>query len=751
MEENLNIIFIDQDQASIQPVVTLLKKAGLLKTHQLIRDAQSLETAIAQKPDLLISRAGFAPLPPTDVLDIIKKQNVQVALIVIAENGDDQQAVSCLQAGAHDYLSAAALNRLDTAVKDALRKVREKHKQKQMERALFLTKYTVDHASISIYWVGLNGRFMYVNEAGLRLTGYTLSELTSMTIFDIDPSTSVESWPQKIQDMQQQTSVFEETIFKHKDGHLITVELTCNYFKHTGRDYILIFSRDISGRKRAEAEYSRLATAIEQAGESIMITDCGGTILYVNPAFERISGYNKESVIGKRPSILKSDKQDKAFYDRLWGTIMNGKSWRGHFINRRKNGGLYKEEATISPIKDKNGKINSFVAVKRDVTDDIHREKQLYQAQKMEAIGRLAGGVAHDFNNLLTIIAGYTELAIKQIDKNDPIRTNLEQIHKAIERGSNLTRQLLAFGRRQPLEAKVIDLNAVLGDMIKMLTRLLGDDIQLETRLDKNSGHIKADPGQIEQIIINLAVNARDAMPGGGKLFIATEKRNLDGKFCQTHPDIKPGTYVRISVRDNGIGMSEEIKSKIFEPFFTTKESGMGMGLSSVFGIVRQSSGYITCKSDIEKGTEFQIFFPAVDQPVEDESVEKEAETLPRGDETILLVEDEAQVRELAARMLRLQGYTVLDAAQGGEALLLCEQHDGPIHLLITDVIMPKMGGSDLAKRLKAIKPEMRILYISGFTSNIINRESGDEEKAFLPKPFTYEEITRKVRQVLDN
>ncbi len=429
---------------------------------------------------------------------------------------------------------------------------------------------------------------------------------------------------------------------------------------------------------------------------------------------------------------------------------MNGKSWRGHFINRRKNGGLYKEEATISPIKDKNGKINSFVAVKRDVTDDIHREKQLYQAQKMEAIGRLAGGVAHDFNNLLTIIAGYTELAIKQIDKNDPIRTNLEQIHKAIERGSNLTRQLLAFGRRQPLEAKVIDLNAVLGDMIKMLTRLLGDDIQLETSLDKNSGHIKADPGQIEQIIINLAVNARDAMPGGGKLFIATETHNLDGKFCQTHPDIKPGTYVRISVRDNGIGMSEEIKSKIFEPFFTTKNSGMGMGLSSVFGIVRQSGGYITCMSDIEEGTEFQIFFPVVDQPVEEESGKKEAATLPRGDETVLLVEDETEVRELAARMLRLQGYTVLDAAQGGEALLLCEQHDGPIHLLITDVIMPKMGGTDLAKRLQAIKPEMRILYISGFASNIINRESGDEEKAFLAKPFTYEEITRKVRQVLD-
>ncbi|MBD3383672.1 PAS domain S-box protein [candidate division KSB1 bacterium] len=751
MEENLNIVFIDQDQASIQPMVTILKKSGLLKAHQLIRDAQSLETAIAQKPDLLVSRAGFAPLPPLDVLDILKKQNVQVALIVVAENGDDQQAVSCLQAGAHDYLSDAALNRLDTAVQDALHRVREKHKQKQMERALILTKYTVDHASISIYWVGLNGRFMYVNEAGLRLTGYTLSELTSMTIFDIDPSTSAQSWPQKVQDMQQQTSVFEETIFKHKDGRLITVELTCNYFKHTGRDYILIFSRDISGRKRAEAEYSRLATAIEQAGESIMITDCGGNILYVNPAFERISGYNKESVIGKRPSILKSDKQDKPFYDRLWGTIMNGKSWRGHFINRRKNGGLYKEEATISPIKDKNGKINSFVAVKRDVTDDIHREKQLYQAQKMEAIGRLAGGVAHDFNNLLTIITGYTELAIKQIDKNDPLRTNLEQIHKAIERGSNLTRQLLAFGRRQPLEAKVIDLNAVLGDMIKMLKRLLGDDIQLETSLDKTSGHIKADPGQIEQIIINLAVNARDAMPGGGKLFIATEKRNLDEKFCQTHPDLKPGTYVRISVRDNGVGMSEEIKSKIFEPFFTTKSSGMGMGLSSVFGIVRQSGGYITCMSDIEKGTEFQIFFPAVDQPVEDESGEKEVETLPRGNETILLVEDETEVRELAARMLRLQGYTVLDAAQGGEALLLCEQHEGPIHLLIADVIMPKMGGTDLAKRLKAIKPEMHVLYISGFASNIINRESGDEEKAFLPKPFTYEEITRKVRQVLDN
>ncbi len=750
MAEKLNVFFIDQDEASIQPLLAKMRNADLLDRHLLIQDRHSFDKNISHKPDLIISNADYTALSVLEALQALSERDMEIPLIVVADQGDDQQAVSCLKNGAFDYISKPHLNRLVMAVKKALQSVKEQRKQKQIERALMLTKFTVDHASVSIYWLGMGGRFMWVNEAGLNLTGYTLSELTGMTVFNVNPTLTPEHWAKKVQAMQKKKSVFEQTLFKHKNGHLMSVELTHNYFKHEGRDYILVFARDISKRKKAEAEYSRLATAIEQTGESIMITDCAGNILYVNPAFERISGYTKEEVLGKRPSILKSGKQDKRFYKRLWATIMSGKSWRGHFFNRRKDGSLYEEEATISPITDKSGKINSFVAVKRDVTDDINREKQLYQAQKMEAIGRLAGGVAHDFNNLLTIITGYSELAMKQMDKNDPLRTNMEQIYKAIERGSNLTRQLLAFGRRQPLEAKIIDLNAVLADMIKMLKRILGDDIQLETRLPDQTDHVKADPGQIEQIIINLAVNARDAMPNGGKLFIATENCRLDEQFCSTHPDIKPGQYVKILVQDNGIGMSEEIKSKMFEPFFSTKTEGMGMGLSSVFGIVRQSKGYIICDSDIEHGTAFQLFLPREEQPVKEEIEEKALQELPRGDETILLVEDEEDVRELAARMLRLQGYTVLDAAQGGEALLLCEQHDGPIHLLITDVIMPKMGGTDLARRLKALKPEMRVLYISGYASTIVSREGGEEERAFLAKPFTFEDIVQKTRQVLD-
>ncbi|MDY7040589.1 MAG: ATP-binding protein, partial [Chloroflexota bacterium] len=377
----------------------------------------------------------------------------------------------------------------------------------------------------------------------------------------------------------------------------------------------------------------------------------------------------------------------------------------------------------------------------------------LLQAQKMEAVGRLAGGVAHDFNNLLTAITGYTSLLLRNLGEDDPLRGDVEEIKKAAHRAASLTGQLLAFSRRQMLQPKMLDLNTVITSMEAMLRRLIREDIKLVTVLAPDLGYVKADPGQIEQVIMNLAVNARDAMPQGGKLTIETVNTYLDEDYAVQAVDVQAGPYVMIEVTDTGVGMDEEILSHIFEPFFTTKGlgKGTGLGLATVHGIIKQSGGHIEVYSEPERVTTFRIYLPQVEGEIEQvEQVQIPLESL-LGSETILLVEDADIVRALARVVLHRNGYNVLEASHGREALLVCEQHDGPIHLLVTDVVMPEMGGRELAEHLTALHPEMKVLYASGYTDDaIVHRDVFERDTAFLQKPFTPEALMRKVREVLD-
>jgi two-component system, cell cycle sensor histidine kinase and response regulator CckA len=403
-------------------------------------------------------------------------------------------------------------------------------------------------------------------------------------------------------------------------------------------------------------------------------------------------------------------------------------------------------------VRKATGEFDSFEMIAEDVTERRNLEDQLRQSQKMEAVGRLAGGVAHDFNNLLTVIKGYTELMLEEFREHDPLRGELEEIRKAADRASALTRQLLAFSRQQVLAPKVLDLNHVVTNMDKLLRRLLGADVELTTKLDPTIGRIKADPGQLEQVIMNLAVNARDAMPVGGKLLIETGNVDLDESFAREHVGAKPGSFVMVAVSDNGAGMSETVRQRIFEPFFTTKEAGKGtgLGLSTVYGIVKQSGGYIWVYSEMGKGTTFKVYLPRVDARV-DASIP--AQMLPQtafGRETVLLVEDEDGVRALVRQVLHKHGYNVLEARHGGEALLHCERHKGDIELLLTDVVLEQMGGPELAKRLLGIRPEMRVLYISGYTDDAVIHHGVSTGTAFLQKPFTTDALAKKVREVLD-
>jgi len=508
---------------------------------------------------------------------------------------------------------------------------------------------------------------------------------------------------------------------------------------------------DINERKHTQAENTRLATAIEQSAEAVVITDVQGNIEYVNPAFTRITGYTREEVLGQNPRILKSGKHDAALYQELWATILKGETWRGKIINRRKDGAFYTEEMNVAPVRSPYGEATHFIATQRDVTRQDQIEEHLRQVQKIEAVGRLAGGVAHDFNNLLTIICGYGQLLRDRVAPND--RSAVEEILKASDRAAALTRQLLAFSRRQLLTPQVLDLNSVIVNIENMLRRLIREDIELTTVPHPGLWHVKADPGQIEQVIMNLVVNARDAMPDGGKITIETTNTELDKAYASSHFPATPGSYVSLAITDTGCGMDKEIQAHIFEPFFTTKVigKGTGLGLATVYGIVKQSAGYIWVYSEPGQGSTFKIYLPRVEQAAT-ETAPAPAPELKCGSETVLLVEDEEAVRSLVCAVLRSKGYNVLEATEPFQALSLLDQTSQTIHLLLTDVVMPQMSGRELAGRLTALRPDAKVLYMSGYADDAIIRHGILEAGTpFLQKPFTPSALVQKVREVLDN
>jgi len=386
-----------------------------------------------------------------------------------------------------------------------------------------------------------------------------------------------------------------------------------------------------------------------------------------------------------------------------------------------------------------------------DITEPKQLEEQFRQAQKMEAVGQLAGGVAHDFNNLLGVIIGYAELLAEEVGTQEPLSHQINEVQKAGKRAADLTKQLLAFSRQQVLEVRVLNVNQAIRDMSKMLRRLIGEDVELITSLDPALGSVKADRGQFDQVIMNLAVNARDAMPQGGQFTVETANVELDEGYVREHYPVVPGRYVMLAVSDTGIGINEETQRHIFEPFFTTKEpgKGTGLGLATVYGIVKQSGGYIWVYSEVGQGTTFKIYFPRVEEPAEKTEKHEEKIKSLRGSETVLVVEDDGALREVTCEFLRQAGYTVLAAKDGTEALTVAEQYQGPIHVLVTDVVMPRMGGSELVERLKATRPGIAVLYASGYASQAFSQRILEEGLFFLPKPFTREGMCRKLQEVL--
>jgi PAS domain S-box-containing protein len=521
------------------------------------------------------------------------------------------------------------------------------------------------------------------------------------------------------------------------------------------KGYFVAVFDNITERRVAEESLRLQSAALHAAADAIMITDRAGVIEWVNPAFTQLTGYTAEEALGKPPGdLVKSGKHVPAFFEELWETILARRTWRGEIINRRKDGSLYTERQTVTPILDASGAITHFVAIKNDITERLQLEAQYRQAQKMESVGHLASGIAHDFNNLLTVINGMSQLVLSEVSKGDAVYADVQEILHAGERAATLTRQLLAFSRQQILEPRVMNFNTVVARMESLLRRLLGEDIDLVVVPAPGLSNVKADPGQIEQVITNLAVNARDAMPQGGRLTIETQCVTIDKDVArQLGVTMPSGSYVLLAVSDSGGGMDEATRARIFEPFFTTKgpSRGTGLGLSTVYGIVKQSHGFIWAYSEVGQGTSFKIYLPQV--------TEAAGRDRPRptvvsrsGTETILLAEDNAGLRKLAMRVLEPAGYTVLGAATAEEALRLLERHEGSVHLLLSDVVMPGMSGRQLAEHLAQTRPGLKVLYMSGYTSDTIVRHGVLEAQVpFLNKPFSAAALLQKVREVLDS
>ncbi len=617
----------------------------------------------------------------------------------------------------------------------------------------------MDAAADGISILAEDGKHIYVNTAFARMMGYespeTMLGLTWRQIYD---QRDVALFEQQVRKSLGPEGKWSGQInLRRRDGTIIPVEMAITSLAN---GVTACVGHDISARKeaekaRADAE-NKYRTLVEQVAAISYIAELGinGQWHYISPQVEAITGYSQDEwLANSRDWTRHIPQEDHAVIEAAEEASLRGERFQAEYRIVRKDGSVIwvSDTAVVVSGSDSHPVMEGIIV---DITERKLLENQLQQSRRMEAVGRLAGGIAHDFNNLLTIIKGYAELAEQRTAMQPDLRADIQQIENAAERASTLIRQLLAFSRRQVLQPKIIDLNAIVLGLDKLLGRLMGEHIEMVTRCGANVGHVKADPAQVEQVIMNLVVNARDAMPKGGRLTVETVNVELDSTYARDHVSVKPGSYVMLAVSDSGTGMSPETVAHIFEPFYTTKESGQGtgLGLSTVYGIVKQSGGYIWVYSEPGKGTTFKVYLPRVAAPAGAKAEVVDVQAPGKGSETILLVEDEEAVRELASRILSAKGYSVVAAKSTKEAEQFAEKQGAKIHLLLTDIIMPGTSGRELAQRITARHPRTRVLYMSGYTDNVLAQGGVLEAGlSFLQKPFTPGALVQKVRDVLDS
>lgn len=605
-------------------------------------------------------------------------------------------------------------------------------------------RHAVDRIGDMVIWIDPAGYIVDINRAAARRLGYPPDEL-QCAIWEIDDALTEESWSEVWDEWQRRGEFALRCSLRSKTGQLIAVEGTVHVVAELGGEaHACIMAREVTNQRRETITRELLTTAVEQSVESIIITDVEGRIEYVNPAFERVSGYRSEEVLGKSPRILKSGEHNPQLYADMWNTIKRGDTWTGHLINRRKDGTLYEEDARIEPVRSPSGEITHFVAVKRDVTDEYLLRKQLRHAQKMEAVAHMTCGIAHDFNNLLTGILACTEFVSRSLPDDAPQHDDLLRIQDCGRRASTLTRQLLGFSREQQLEPVVVDLADSLAEVGRLLRRVVSESIEIRILAKAGVARVKVDPARLQLALLNLALNARDAMPDGGLLTF---------ELRETLDDPASGC-VALVVHDTGVGMNDEVRRKAFDAFFTTKPegAGTGLGLAVVREFVTESGGTISVASKPGRGATFEIQLPRVQDDARPGEARPSHDVPCEGTEGILVVDDDATVRRVIVRQLEVSGYRVVGAANAAEALSILGAHPRDFELLIVDVVLPGASGPDLARAALQTNPRLRIVFMSGYGSNARKQSASDiVPMARMQKPVERMGLLRAVRRVLDS
>jgi two-component system, cell cycle sensor histidine kinase and response regulator CckA len=771
MGKELRILILEDVLADATLMQYELRKAGIAFITERVETREDFLKGIQDfVPNLILADFALPSFDGLSALAIAREQCPEVPFIFVTGSLSEEIAVECMKSGAADYVLKDHLVRIGTAVKGALEKKRTRGEKERAEEVLRVSdiryRRLFESAKDGILLLdGETAEITDVNPYMVEMLGYHYDEFLGKKLCDVSPFRETEETQNFFRELQKEGYIrYENLSLQTKEKKPIDVEFVSNAYDVDGKKVIQCNIRDITGRKRAEEALGRSETKFYELFNDAPVGyfeyDNQGRITSVNRTELEMLGYTLEEILGQPvwKFAVELDEARHRILAKLAGIMPPARGREQTY--RRKDGTTFPALIEDRLLKDSDGKIIGIRSTIQSIAERKQMEKekalleeQLRQSQKMEAMGRLAGGIAHDFNNLLTIIKGYSQLFLIDLKKGDPMEKGIEQIQKATQRAGDLIRQLLAFSRRQVMEMRVLDLNSLLSELDKMLRRVIGEDIVLVTLLTEDLGRVKADPGQLGQVLMNLVVNARDAMPSGGKLTIEMANVVLDEEYVRTHIEVPPGRYVVLSVSDTGVGMTPEVRDRIFEPFFTTKEKGKGtgLGLSTVYGIVKQSGGNILVYSEPGKGTTFKIYLPIVDEPLEEWAEMVVEGEIPRGKETILIVEDFEEVRQLTRQVLERQGYQVLEAGDGNATLLVCEKYKGQIHLMMTDVVMPGMSGRELADRIKSSHPEMKVLYTSGYADDTIVHYGVSRDRVnYLQKPFTMEGLARKVREVLD-